>query len=110
MMRAALLMAVSAATLIGCSNNDDVILFDGVEFRGKSSFVDRDNRRDFTATVSPVAASFDGAREAGRYEGIKYCIENYGTSDILWAAGPDAEPQSWAIDGDTVTFAGRCQP
>ncbi len=109
-MRTMIFTAVSVALLAGCSNNDDRFLFDGQEFRGKATHIDRDNRRSFTASVSPVSASLEGAREAGRYEGIKYCVTEYGTSNIAWVTGPDEEPQTWTIDRDTVTFSGRCQP
>ena len=109
-MRAVILTVLSLALLAGCSRNDDRILFDGQAFRGKAKHVNKDDRRDFTASVSPLSASLEGAREAGRYEGTKYCIQQYGTSKIAWASGPDDDPQTWAIDRDTVTFAGRCQP
>lgn len=109
-MRILMLMALVLAVLAGCSRNEDRILFDGQQFRGKTKHIDRDDRRGFTAAISPISASIEGAREAGRYEGTKYCIEFYGTSDITWSSGPDDEPQTWAIDRDTVTFAGRCQP
>ena len=107
-MRAVILIAIAATALAGCNSNDDSILFDGQEFRAKVSFESKENRRSFAATVTPVSASVEGAREAGRYEGIKYCINEYGTSEITWRASPDAEPQTWAIEGDTVTFIGRC--
>lgn len=110
MMRIYILMALSALIVAGCSRSDDRIRFDGEVYRAKANFVDRDDRRAFTASVTPVSASLEGAREAGRYEGVKYCIEEYGTSKIAWSASPDDEPQAWSIDRDTVTFAGRCQP
>lgn len=110
MMRYALLGSLAIGLLAACSSNDDTILFDGQAFRGKATHIDRDNRREFAATVSPVSASIEGAREAGRFEGVKYCVVEYGTSDITWITGPDAEPQTWAVDRDSVTFTGRCDP
>ncbi|MDC0343549.1 hypothetical protein OAN15_00715 [bacterium] len=104
-----ILSALALTIVAGCSSNKEVILFDGQAFRAKVS-KDRDARRNFFATVSPVSASTEGAREAGRYEGIKYCIMEYGTSNILWTLSPDAEPQTWSLDGDTVTFSGTCRP
>lgn len=109
-MRAIIISVLALGVVAGCNRADERILFDGQAFRGKAKHVEKSDRRDFTATVSPVSASVEGAREAGRYEGIKYCIEEYGTSRIAWAASPDAEPQSWSIDRDAVTFSGRCQP
>ena len=109
-MRTVILTVLGLALLAGCSRDDDRILFDGQAFRGKAKHIERDDRRSFTATVSPVSASVDGAREAGRFEGVKYCIQQYGTSRIAWATGPDDDPQTWSIDRDTVTFTGRCKP
>ena len=42
--------------------------------------------------VNGVSASLDGAREAGRHEGTKFCIDAFGTSKINWKVGPDTEP------------------
>lgn len=109
-MRTLVLISLSLAVLAGCNQRDDRILFDGQAFRGKAAFESRDNRRQFIATVGPVSASIEGAREAGRYEGTKYCIREYGTSQIAWITSPDAEPQAWSVDRDTVTFSGRCTP
>ena len=109
-MRLIALISLAAMLAAGCNNRDDEILFDGQAFRGKAGFESRDNRRSFVATIRPVSASIEGAREAGRYEGIKYCVTEYGTSDIAWSLSPDAEPQTWNVDRDTVTFTGRCAP
>jgi len=109
-MRMLTLTVIGLVLLAGCSRNDDAILFDGQQFRGKAKHIERSDRRSFTASVSPISASLEGAREAGRYEGIKYCIEGYGTSNIAWISGPDDEPQTWSIDRDTATFTGRCEP
>ena len=108
MMRSVIFCVMAGVLVAGCTAREDRILFDGQYFRAKAS-KDRDDRRIFTATVKPVSASVEGAREAGRYEGIKYCISEYGTSDIQWVAGPDAEPQTWTLDGDTAVFKGICR-
>lgn len=107
-LRVFLFIPMAALLLTGCNQRDDSVLFDGQAFRGKVAFESRDNRRNFVATVRPVSASVEGAREAGRYEGVKYCITEYGTSEITWSLSPDAEPVTWSVDSDTVTFTGRC--
>jgi len=90
--------------------SSDRVLFDGHAFRAKAKVVDKKvSRADFTVTVNGVSASLDGAREAGRYEGTRYCIENYGTSRIKWKVGPDTEPQNLRITDNALTFAGTCQ-
>ncbi|TNF63529.1 MAG: hypothetical protein EP307_04910, partial [Rhodobacteraceae bacterium] len=80
MTRTMLLVTLAAGlALSACNRRDETILFDGQAFRAKASAVDKDDLRTFTATISPVSASLEGAIEAGRYEGTKYCIANYGT-------------------------------
>ena len=100
---------LALALVAGCNQADDRVRFDGEVFRGKASKV-KDNPRAFTAWVSPVAASIDGAREAARYEGTKYCIAAYGTSDIEWSVSPDTEDLTAQIDGNQLNVAGECQP
>lgn len=98
------------AVTAGCSiqRKKDRVLFDGHAFRTKAKVVDKKvSRADFTVSIDGVSASLDGAREAGRYAGTRYCIENYGTSKIDWKTGPDTE-QLRVVD-DKMTFAGTCQ-
>ena len=103
-MASALALAVS-----GCVKENRNIPFDGVVFKTKTKKVD-DNLADFVAYVSPVSASLEGAREAGRYEGTKYCISNFGTSQIDWTVGPETEASKLIITEDTLTFQGQCNP
>lgn len=87
----------------------DRVAFDGVFFRSTSSNVDR-QRDEFEVTVSPVSASLDGARAAGRHEAIRYCIKNFGSSDIEWIAGPDGEDGTLTIANDRLLLRGTCTP
>ena len=111
-MRASLLPALAilgAATLAGCgSSGDEQMLFDGQSFRMKANDIDNDVER-FTVEVRPVSASIEGAREAGRYEGIRYCIENFGSSDIDWVLGPDDEVTRLQITDDRLILQGACK-
>ncbi|WP_371688496.1 hypothetical protein [Ruegeria sp. EL01] len=101
-------LMVSACGLFRPS--DDRILFDGQSFRAKAKVVDKKvSPANFTVVINGVSASLDGAREAGRYEGTKFCIENFGSSRIEWKVGPDTEPQQLQISDDKLTFAGTCQ-
>ncbi|WP_238367086.1 hypothetical protein [Mesobacterium pallidum] len=96
------------ALVAACGQSPDARpSFDGKYFRARVS-AERDVRQNFFVTVQPVSASLDGAREAARYEAVKYCIKRYGSSDILWSAGPDETPTGYAIDGDAATFRGAC--
>jgi hypothetical protein len=98
--------------LTACSGQDvNDIAFDGILFKAKTAPVDKKvSRADFIATIYGASASLEGAREAARYEGTKYCVTNYGTSDVDWSVGPDSDPARLTIvDGD-ISFRGRCDP
>ncbi|NOD61789.1 MULTISPECIES: hypothetical protein [unclassified Ruegeria] len=102
------LVSVSACGLIRPS--EDRLLFDGQAFRTKAKAVDKKKSpADFTVVVKGVSASLDGAREAGRHEGTKFCVQNFGSSRIDWKVGPDTEPQQLTIADDQLTFAGTCK-
>jgi hypothetical protein len=112
-MRVSEICAVVALTaLAGCSDrNKEQIAFDGVVFPARVAAVDKKvSLADFTTTVEGATASLDGAREAGRYQGIRYCIENYGTSQIVWTVGPDTPVDRLSIVDGALTFRGRCDP
>lgn len=104
-------LALIAALLVSAcqERRADRVAFDGVFFRSNASKIDR-SREDFEVSVSPVSASLDGARDAGRYEAIRYCIANFGSSDITWAAGPDAEDGTLTISNDRLLLRGTCTP
>ena len=87
----------------------DRVAFDGVFFRGSASKVDG-QRQNFEVSVTPVSASLEGAREAGRYEATRYCIRQFGSSDIAWVEGPDAEDGTLRISGDKLLLTGTCTP
>jgi len=102
------LLIVSACGIV--TPSADRVTFDGKAFRAKAKQVDKKaSPTEFTVVVNGVSASLDGAREAGRYEGIKFCISNFGSSRINWKVGPDTEPQNLRISDDKLTFAGTCQ-
>jgi len=104
-----ILISLAALVLVaGCEKRSERIAFDGQFYKGKAKKVD-DVLSQFQVSVSPVSASLEGAREAGRHEGTKYCIENYGTSDIVWAIGPESEDAELIIEKDTLYLRGECQ-
>ena len=107
-MRAGLIL-ILPMMLAACGQNEERVAFNGVEFRSDADTIG-DDLRNFSLAISPVSASLEGAREAGRYEGTRYCITNYGTSRILWSLGPDSDPASYRIQNDVLTFQGRCNP
>lgn len=103
-----LLVCVTLATS-ACSRlqKDDGVRFDGERFRIKASRVNKDDRSVFTVAASPASKTLDGAREAAVYGGTRYCIEQYGTSLIAWAHGPEDDPR---LDGDRLVLEGQCKP
>ncbi|MCY4153548.1 MAG: hypothetical protein OXE94_15135 [Aestuariivita sp.] len=94
---------------LGCANEEDRTRFDGHYFRTNAAAVDRSDRRQFEVTVRNATASLVGAKEAGEYEAIRYCIEAYGTSDIKWLGGDDLETIEKEVVNDRLTLVGTCQ-
>lgn len=104
------LFLVAALLLTACAERRaDRVAFDGVFFRSNASKVDR-QRDQFEISVSPVSSSLEGAREAGRFEATRYCIAEFGSSDIDWIDGPDAEDGTLRISGDKLLLRGTCTP
>ncbi|MEY8838475.1 hypothetical protein AB9K41_05510 [Cribrihabitans sp. XS_ASV171] len=112
-MKAMVMLAAAAALALsaGCAREGrkDRILFDGLYFPSKAQAVDKKvSLADFTVTVQDAAQSLDGAREAGRHEGTRYCIETYGTSRIDWVVGPDSDASQLRIADGKLIFRGTC--
>lgn len=107
MIRFIVICSVLCAGLAGCSDPDKEQLFDGLSFKGRLQ-VDKEDKRNFLATATPVSQSLDGAREAARFEGTAYCVRKYGRSDIDWSAGPEAEANALNITENVLTLQGRC--
>ncbi|WP_299612128.1 hypothetical protein [uncultured Tateyamaria sp.] len=104
------LLLIAVLLLSACNERQaNRVAFDGVFFRATSGKVDK-QREQFEVGVSPVSASLEGAREAGRYEAIRYCIKQFGSSDIEWIEGPDAEDGTLRISGDKLLLRGTCTP
>ncbi len=109
--KVAIILMCSALALVACGKKkaDERISFDGHHFNAKAKRVDKKDYGHFTVQVRPVSQSLDGARAAGSHQGVRYCIETYGTSDILWVVGPDTDPASLIISSDTLNFEGNCK-
>ncbi len=100
-------IALSAGILLGCTSAEDRLFFDGQFFNTKLRKVEGQLDR-FTVTVKPVSKSLSGALEAGRFEAVSYCVNNFGSSDIIWSEGPDADESTLNIQDDLLTLQGRC--
>lgn len=107
----ALATVVFASTLVaacsGTIRNVNAVKFDGHYFAGRASKSSLDPH-GFSVRIRNAAKSIAGAREAARYEATIYCIEQFGTSDIIWSIGPDDEAIS--LSNGSLTLAGRCDP
>ena len=110
-LRAAVGMAVVVSVLLaGCTGtirNVNAVKFDGHYFTGRAAKIKTDPH-GFTVRIRNAAKSIAGAREAARYEATIYCIEQFGTSDIIWSVGPDDDAIS--LSKGSLTLAGRCDP
>lgn len=106
-MRAGYILIMAVALVVGCEKRSERVAFDGQFYNSKAKKVDGDLSQ-FQVSVSPVSQSLTGAKEAGRYEATKYCIKNYGTSDIIWAVGPDAEDTALPIEKNSLYLRGQC--
>lgn len=102
----------AAGLLAGCGGSKDARpVFDGVPFRTKASVVDKKvSRALFEAEVVDAQASLLGAREAVRYAGTRYCIENFGTSKIDWQVDLDDPEAVLPLSKGSAIVQGTCKP
>lgn len=81
---------------------------DGIRFGARSSAL-TDDKRGFAITVRGADRALPQALEAGRTEGIAYCLDTFGGSEITWAQGPDREIEEVALaDGGDLVLTGTC--
>ena len=93
--------------LLGCSAriNENRVAFDGFMFNSKLKV--GLNKQDFEITVPRANRSLSGAKEAGRYEATIYCVNKFGTSDIVWDLDP--EDVSEVSSSKSIFIKGRCR-
>lgn len=89
MMRTALIITCALGlTACGEAWQDNRMPFGGI-YWSSSLDVAKETPEDFSIVVKDATQDRDAAKEAGRFEGIKYCVEFFGSSDIDWGQGPD---------------------
>ena len=108
MMRAISVICVAALLLGACTERSKRIYFDGKLYPTREKKVSKDSLNEFVVTVRRAGQGLDGAREAGRHGGSKYCIKNFGTSEIEWASGPDDPAETLQISNGNLILRGRC--
>lgn len=105
---------ITFAALLGvllvaaCTERTEKLRFDGNYYPTRSKAADKADRQSFVTSVRRASQGLDGARESGRVGGVRYCIENYGTSDIVWTQGPDAEEAKLVLSNGNLVLRGRC--
>lgn len=107
-----ILVALIATCVLvsGCTGtirNVNAVKFDGHYFSTRTAKTEADPMA-FTARVRNATKSIAGAREAARYEATIHCVEQFGTSDIVWSIGP--EDENISLVNGALTLAGRCDP
>ena len=108
MLRGAGIVALSLVLLAGCAERDERVIFNGNYYPAKSKG-EKAERRDFTASVKRVSRGPEGARKAVLHEATRYCLLNFGTSEIEWAGVPaGGEGPVYARSGDRLSVSGRC--
>ena len=108
MIRGMILALMTVTMLGGCVERSKRVLFDGKHYPTRERAVSKEDRNSFTVSVRRASQGIDGAREAGRHGGSKYCIKNFGTSEIDWAVGPDDAAASLVQSNGNLVLSGRC--
>jgi len=106
-MAIAILMTVMLA-VPGCTKKSERLLFNGAYYPIKARAADKAERTAFTVSVRRADQGLKGAREAGRHGGKEYCLNNFGTSEIVWTVGPDAPDRVLAGMGGSLALSGKC--
>ncbi|MFX0545660.1 hypothetical protein ACEWPL_008960 [Roseovarius sp. S1116L3] len=103
-----LTLAVCAAlALTACARSGERARFNGNYYPADLNQVG-DRREDFVIAVRDPGQGIEGAREAGRYEATRYCVETFGDSTINWRAGYDPDAGAAVIDNGKLILRGSC--
>lgn len=104
----AMIAAVCAAlALTACGKPGERVRFDGNYYPADLT-KSGERREEFSVAVRDPGQGIDGAREAGRYEATRYCVETFGDSDIAWQPGyGPADGRAIAANGALI-LRGSC--
>lgn len=107
----ACLAAVALVSACGTTASNNRVLYDGVPFKAKAKPVDKKTSLAlFQVEIKGADRSVTGAREAAAHAGTKYCVLNYGSSKIAWAADPTDETAPLTLTDGRAIFQGTCTP
>ena len=75
----------------------------------KTSLSAQKNAEEFVVSVKNKEQGIEEVRESVRFEATKYCLLNFGTSDINWKISQIT--QDWAFDSNSgkLIFSGQCE-
>ena len=103
----ALIALGAILALPACTDRSGKVRFNGNYYPAKVSS-EKDSREVFQVSVRQIDRGMDGALEAGRYEATRYCLKQFGTSEINWTSGPDAEGGRLPVDNGRLLLSGEC--
>lgn len=101
------ILLMTLGLVAGCNAQDRLNYqeFDGIYFPTTSKS-QRQQKNVFTVRVRNATRSLDGARQAAHYEGTKYCVSTFGSSDIAWET--DLQAEELTLSGNDLIAAGTC--
>ncbi len=91
-----------------CARNEERVLFDGVHYKAKSKAASKDDRKIFETVVRRPDQGIKGALAAGEHESKRYCLKNFGTSEIEWSRGPNDPQAPLYAQGGSLVLNGQC--
>lgn len=84
------------------------MFFNGKFYPTKERAANKSDRKEFVVTVRRASQGEAGARAAGEHGGMRYCLKNYGTSEIEWIVGPDAPAGTFDVSKNSIAMRGKC--
>lgn len=112
-MRVFILCLLSLSVLSSCGwakniqSRKNRVLFENQYFPARLTTT-REDKLAFSVSVDRIDQGLVPAREAGRFEATKYCIDKFGRSDVIWTQGPDVEDAELQLDNGRLILEGRC--
>ncbi|MCG7494757.1 hypothetical protein [Thalassobius sp. Cn5-15] len=112
-MRFPLICLMGVMALTACDRVTDIthrssrVLFEDKFYPTQLSAVGGDNTA-FAVNVDRIEQGVDAAREAGRHRATKYCVTEFGKSDVVWINGPDDAAADLVVSNGSLTLRGRC--
>ncbi|SEK99329.1 hypothetical protein [Roseovarius nanhaiticus] len=102
-----ILALCAALALSACGKPGERMRFNGNYYPADLKKVG-DRREDFVITVRDPGQGIEGAREAGRFEATRYCVETFGDSTVNWQTGYDPDANAAVMDNGRLILRGSC--